>query len=97
MKSRMLIILLVLALLMPSVNIASGQEPVKVVYWRALTGVACDVQDELAQLFNESQDEVEVEVDEETGQIFVRNLAMCFDAYLGPRQQLGRPVFSRTV
>jgi oxygen-independent coproporphyrinogen-3 oxidase len=31
------------------------------------------------------------------GQIFVRNLAMCFDAYLGPRQQLGRPVFSRTV
>jgi len=58
----MLIILLVLALLMPSVNIASGQEPVKVVYWRALTGVAGDVQDELAQLFNESQDEVEVEV-----------------------------------
>jgi len=31
------------------------------------------------------------------GQIFVRNLAMCFDAYLTPRQQLGRPVFSRTV
>ena len=31
------------------------------------------------------------------GQIFVRNLAMCFDAYLTPRQQIGRPVFSRTV
>jgi oxygen-independent coproporphyrinogen-3 oxidase len=31
------------------------------------------------------------------GQLFVRNLAMCFDAYLGPRKQLGRPVFSRTV
>jgi oxygen-independent coproporphyrinogen III oxidase len=32
-----------------------------------------------------------------SGQIFVRNLAMCFDAYLDVRQQLGRPVFSRTV
>jgi oxygen-independent coproporphyrinogen-3 oxidase len=31
------------------------------------------------------------------GQLFVRNLAMCFDAHLGARTQLGRPVFSRTV
>ncbi len=31
------------------------------------------------------------------GRLFVRNLAMCFDTYLGPRQQRGRPVFSRTV
>jgi oxygen-independent coproporphyrinogen-3 oxidase len=31
------------------------------------------------------------------GQLLVRNLAMCFDAYLVTRQRLGRPVFSRTV
>ncbi len=63
MKFRSLSILLVLALLLPNIGIARAQDaPVKVVYWRALTGVAGDVQDELALAFNESQDEVEVEV-----------------------------------
>jgi sn-glycerol 3-phosphate transport system substrate-binding protein len=40
----------------------SAQEPIEVVYWRALTGVAGDVQDELAQRFNESQSEIYVDV-----------------------------------
>jgi oxygen-independent coproporphyrinogen-3 oxidase len=44
-----------------------------------------------------------VEVDGEelratpTGQLFVRNLAMCFDAYLAGHEGGDRPVFSRTV
>jgi sn-glycerol 3-phosphate transport system substrate-binding protein len=37
-------------------------EPVKIVFWRALTGAAGDVQDELAGMFNESQNEVEVDI-----------------------------------
>lgn len=37
-------------------------EKVKIVYWRALSGAAGDIQDELARQFNEAQDEVEVEV-----------------------------------
>lgn len=35
--------------------------PVKIVYWRSLTGVAGDVQDELVASFNASQDKVIVE------------------------------------
>lgn len=63
MKLRALSVMLVLALLVPAFSIGSAQEePVTVVYWRALTGVAGDVQDELAQQFNESQDEVFVDV-----------------------------------
>ncbi len=41
---------------------AGSAEPVKIVYWRALTGPPGDIQDELAARFNESQDQVEVEV-----------------------------------
>lgn len=37
-------------------------EPVTVVYWRSLTGVKGDVQDELAARFNESQDDIIVDV-----------------------------------
>jgi oxygen-independent coproporphyrinogen-3 oxidase len=33
----------------------------------------------------------------ETGKLFVRNLAMCFDAYLARHEESGKPVFSRTV
>ncbi len=62
MKFRLLSVLLVLALLLPSFNFAQAQDPIRVVYWRALTGVAGDVQDELAQRFNESQDEIFVDV-----------------------------------
>ena len=32
-----------------------------------------------------------------TGQLFIRNLAMCFDAYLAGHEGGDRPVFSRTV
>jgi len=32
-----------------------------------------------------------------TGELFVRNLAMCFDAYLAKHQEAAQPVFSRTV
>jgi oxygen-independent coproporphyrinogen-3 oxidase len=31
------------------------------------------------------------------GQVFVRNLAMCFDAHLEPKLSASEPVFSRTV
>jgi oxygen-independent coproporphyrinogen-3 oxidase len=31
------------------------------------------------------------------GQVFVRNLAMCFDAHLEPKLSSSEPVFSRTV
>ncbi len=63
MKFRTLTIFLVLAMLLPSINFAGAQDtPITVVYWRALTGPAGDVQDELVQLFNESQDEVFVDV-----------------------------------
>lgn len=33
----------------------------------------------------------------EFGQLFVRNLAMCFDAYLAEHQKSGKQIFSRTV
>ena len=41
---------------------AEEKAPVKIVYWRSLTGVSGDSQDELVRRFNESQDDVEVEV-----------------------------------
>lgn len=41
---------------------APAGEAVKIVYWRALSGAAGDIQDELARQYNEAQDEVEVEV-----------------------------------
>ncbi len=41
---------------------ASSGEPVTIVYWRSLTGVKGDVQDELAARFNESQDDIIVDV-----------------------------------
>ncbi len=63
MKSRALIMLLVLALVLPSVNMVGAQDaPVTVVYWRALTGPAGDIQDELVRQFNESQNAVFVDV-----------------------------------
>ena len=31
------------------------------------------------------------------GELFVRNLAMCFDRYLREKQDPEKPVFSRTV
>ena len=43
------------------------------------------------------------EIDEQSvravglGQVFVRNLAMCFDAHLAPKLSAAAPVFSRTV
>ena len=39
---------------------SSSNTPVEVVFWRALTGPAGDVQDELVQEFNDSQSEVHV-------------------------------------
>jgi len=41
---------------------APSGEPVTIVYWRSLTGVKGDVQDELAARFNESQDDIIVDV-----------------------------------
>lgn len=58
----LLALTIVLSAVSASAAMVSAQEPVKVVYWRALTGVAGDVQDELARRFNESQSEVFVEV-----------------------------------
>lgn len=59
----------------PAAQEPSGEEPAeeepvseapagaeKIVYWRALSGAAGDIQDELARQFNESQSEVFVEV-----------------------------------
>jgi sn-glycerol 3-phosphate transport system substrate-binding protein len=48
-------------LLLASVAVTAPAAPVKVVYWRALTGAAGDVQDELVKKFNESQGEVAAE------------------------------------
>ena len=63
MRLRALTILLVVAILLPSFSLAGAQDaPVTVVYWRALTGPAGDVQDQLVQQFNESQDKVFVDV-----------------------------------
>ena len=47
--------------LLASVAVTAPAAPVKVVYWRALTGAAGDVQDELVKKFNESQGEVAAE------------------------------------
>lgn len=62
MKFRALSIVLVLALLLPGMGVANAQDPIRVVYWRALTGPAGDIQDTLVQQFNESQDEIFVDV-----------------------------------
>jgi sn-glycerol 3-phosphate transport system substrate-binding protein len=50
------------AVLASTAMVSAQEEPIEVVYWRALTGVAGDVQDELVQRFNESQSEVYVDV-----------------------------------
>jgi len=66
MNRRMITILLLVALIMSSFlmgcSAAAPKGPVKVVFWRSLTGVRGDAQDELVRRFNESQDEVEVDV-----------------------------------
>ncbi|NOZ28112.1 MAG: ABC transporter substrate-binding protein [Chloroflexi bacterium] len=41
---------------------AAPKGPVKIVYWRSLTGAKGEAQDELVRRFNESQNEVEVDV-----------------------------------
>lgn len=41
---------------------AAAQEPTRIVYWSALDGPRAEAQDDLVQRFNESQDDVEVEV-----------------------------------
>ena len=56
MKSRRFGVLLVSSIVfLVLAATAAPAAPVKVVYWRALTGVAGDVQDELVKQFNASQ------------------------------------------
>ncbi|UCC65294.1 MAG: ABC transporter substrate-binding protein [Anaerolineae bacterium] len=67
MNRRVISILLIVAIAASSLLAGCGKAaapngPVKVVWWRSLTGVRGDTQDELVRRFNESQDEVEVEV-----------------------------------
>jgi sn-glycerol 3-phosphate transport system substrate-binding protein len=67
MNRRIMTILLIVAVTMPGVLVGCGgaaapKGPVKIVYWRSLTGAPGDAQDELVRRFNESQDEVEVDV-----------------------------------
>jgi sn-glycerol 3-phosphate transport system substrate-binding protein len=57
---RGLVVALVV-LLLASVTTLAPAAPVKVVYWRALTGAAGDVQDELVKQFNASQSAVVAE------------------------------------
>lgn len=64
MTSRRITVLLwssVVVLLLAAASVVPAA-PVKVVYWRALTGAAGDVQDELVKKFNESQSAVSAEV-----------------------------------
>ncbi|NCB02796.1 MAG: extracellular solute-binding protein [Spirochaetia bacterium] len=69
MKKRSIILLLIIVLVGQSLGslFAAGASeaaptgPVKIVYWRSLTGVAGDIQDELVAKFNASQDKVIVE------------------------------------
>jgi len=59
-RFRGLIVSAILFLLL-AVAVTAPAAPVKVVYWRALTGAAGDVQDELVKKFNESQGDVVAE------------------------------------
>jgi sn-glycerol 3-phosphate transport system substrate-binding protein len=67
-KQSMVLVLLIAAILLSTGSLwaAAAAEkaptgPVKIVYWRSLTGVAGDVQEELVAEFNASQDKVIVE------------------------------------
>lgn len=67
MNRRMISVLLIVTIVMSSLLAGCGRAatptgPVKVVYWRSLTGAKGEVQDELVKQFNESQDGVEVDV-----------------------------------
>lgn len=68
MNRKKLVILMILVLAVGTMLAGCGQTaaepegPVTIVYWRSLTGVKGDVQDELAARFNEAQDDVIVDV-----------------------------------
>jgi len=49
------LVVLMLSLIIPGTVFAADKAPVKIVYWRSLTGVAGDAQDELVAKFNASQ------------------------------------------
>lgn len=69
MKKRSLVGILLLALLVFSISnvFATGrveekpEGPIKILYWRALTGVAGDAQEEVVRRFNESRSDIIVE------------------------------------
>ena len=67
-KKRVFSVLLIVLLTLPIGMVWSAptaekapEGPVKIIYWRSLTGIAGDVQDEIVAKFNASQDKIIVE------------------------------------
>ncbi|MEA4860847.1 MAG: hypothetical protein VB127_10210, partial [Sphaerochaeta sp.] len=67
-KSMNIVVLLVMLLVSTTMVWGAGAKeaakpegPIKILYWRSLTGVAGDAQDEIVRRFNESRSDIIVE------------------------------------